>query len=1192
MANLNIIATLSQYPYQGIQTLVDKVYLYNPLEINNLIVQLNELIEKIGGMTGVDYNGLNNKPVLNTKNKESLPVLEDEIIVDTIMLHEVSKTGDYKSLLNLPPLGKLSAKDQIKDADVADDAAIARSKLAPDVVASLDLADTAVQADDYDAKMEDIDASISALNSGLQAEKKARTDADATLQGNIDSEASTRASEDAKLAANIAKNSTAISDEATARNQADAALQDNIAKEATTRSNADKALQNGIDAEATARAEADTALQTNITKNAGDITTLRNDVDGLGDQVHEIEAKVPAEASTSNQLATKADVSGLEESLAEVAKTGSYNDLGDKPTIGNAVLTITRNNESAGSFAANATENQTINITVPVSAGDVNALPDTTKYGASVSLTMDSTTYKVSASLKDQNGDVLGAVQTIDLPLESVVVSGTYDATTKEVVLTLQDGSEIRFSVADLVDGLQTEITDANKLSADLVDDGTTVNKFVTAAEKATWSGKQDAISDLETIRAGASKGATAVQPAAIADMETKTNAAATYQPKGDYATKTELATGLATKADATTTDTLRSDVDGLGDQVHEIEAKIPGNATASNQLATKADLANVDTLPAQTGNAGKFLSTDGTNAFWNTVQDNNGLEGDYCCKYGIVDETVSGLPTQGTGNQLIIPAGLVLDIPGSPGLTTNLTAITHDLVSTTNCEIFLAQGTVIEATEVYWQTTEPEDGQTGYLAWWNGTGWKFKSNDTGNVWRAANAVRVAKCVFTGGSLTRLSFTGCRVLNKQLYATKTDITTVNTELAKKQDTLVSGTNIKTVNGETLLGSGNIQIESGGAMPVGAIFTTPRTGTIEGAVEANGGSYNIADYSGAGSIGALLAAGNIAYVSKTEFQTQVANTGACDSFGWNGATDTLYAWAAASVTRAGQPVSAETYYTKSATPAVGDNLYDSTGKIDAAKILEVASDYSYIVTDLDEGYYNHIRDASKDIAGTSDTTFLVPKLNPWHVGKNAPVIGNGMTLGLTDGTDNYGLQGSSVDGLSTGKGAYGTAVGTAISAINAPNKNLGVTTDGSKSGMVADLSENTNSRVMVQLATGATDEALETCTGVLSDVSALNAHRVIEFQAPTAANSYTWYRKYADGWVEQGGRYPNRQNISTTMPVEMSDTNYSVVLTYETDSTVSAQYASLSISTSKTTTSFTIKNAGSIYGGWQVSGMAA
>ena len=96
---------------------------------------------------------------------------------------------------------------------------------------------------------------------------------------------------------------------------------------------------------------------------------------------------------------------------------------------------------------------------------------------------------------------------------------------------------------------------------------------------------------------------------------------------------------------------------------------------------------------------------------------DNNGLEGDYCSKYGIVDETASGLPTQGTGNQIIIPAQLVMDVPGVSGLTTNASAITHDLVSTTNCEIFLSEGTVIEATDVFFQTDEPDNGATGYAA-------------------------------------------------------------------------------------------------------------------------------------------------------------------------------------------------------------------------------------------------------------------------------------------------------------------------------------------------------------------------------------------------------------------------------------------------------------------------------------------
>lgn len=138
-----LIATLSEYPYQGIQALIDKVYLWNPQEVNDLIVRLNELIEEI--IINRDYNRLNNKPVLDTDNEESLEYAEDETIQGTIKLHRVAKTGSYNSLRDLPPLGELAAKDQIKDEDIADDAEIARSKLSPDVVASLDLADTAVQ---------------------------------------------------------------------------------------------------------------------------------------------------------------------------------------------------------------------------------------------------------------------------------------------------------------------------------------------------------------------------------------------------------------------------------------------------------------------------------------------------------------------------------------------------------------------------------------------------------------------------------------------------------------------------------------------------------------------------------------------------------------------------------------------------------------------------------------------------------------------------------------------------------------------------------------------------------------------------------------------------------------------------------------------------------------------------------------
>ena len=125
---------------------------------------------------------------------------------------------------------------------------------------------------------------------------------------------------------------------------------------------------------------------------------------------------------------------------------------------------------------------------------DVNNLTNytlKTNTGSLIDLEINSTTYVVTLKLKNQDGTVI-STDTIDLPLESVVVSGRYDNTTKKVILTLENGSEVDFSVADLVAGLQTEITSSNKLVSDLIDDTNSGNKFVTTSEKQTWNNKYD----------------------------------------------------------------------------------------------------------------------------------------------------------------------------------------------------------------------------------------------------------------------------------------------------------------------------------------------------------------------------------------------------------------------------------------------------------------------------------------------------------------------------------------------------------------------------------------------------------------------------------------------------------------------------------------------------------------------------
>lgn len=125
-------------------------------------------------------------------------------------------------------------------------------------------------------------------------------------------------------------------------------------------------------------------------------------------------------------------------------------------------------------------------------------------FGSSLVAEIDSNTYVVTLTLKDQEGHILGETQSLDLPLESVVVGGRYDNTTKKVILTLQNGNTIEFSVADLVDGLQSELSSTNKLNPEFINYNST-HRAVSDSEKTTWNGKQDALTFDNTPTNGSS---------------------------------------------------------------------------------------------------------------------------------------------------------------------------------------------------------------------------------------------------------------------------------------------------------------------------------------------------------------------------------------------------------------------------------------------------------------------------------------------------------------------------------------------------------------------------------------------------------------------------------------------------------------------------------------------------------------
>lgn len=156
------------------------------------------------------------------------------------------------------------------------------------------------------------------------------------------------------------------------------------------------------------------------------------------------------------------------------------NDSGFTTNVG-TITGITMNGVSKGTSGV-------VNLgTVLTSHQDISGKADKSEAIGSLTLALDSTNYKITLSGTKVDGTTFTVSNVIDLPLESVVVNGSYNNTTKKVVLTLQNSSTVEFSVADLVAGLQSEITSTNKLSADLIADGNT-NKVVTSTEKNTWN--------------------------------------------------------------------------------------------------------------------------------------------------------------------------------------------------------------------------------------------------------------------------------------------------------------------------------------------------------------------------------------------------------------------------------------------------------------------------------------------------------------------------------------------------------------------------------------------------------------------------------------------------------------------------------------------------------------------------------
>ena len=185
--------------------------------------------------------------------------------------------------------------------------------------------------------------------------------------------------------------------------------------------------------------------------------------------------------------------------------------------------------------------------------------------------------------------------------------------------------------------------------------------------------------------------------------------------------------------------------------------------------------------------------SANGTWSSWVEIgsggTESDGIKGDYCTSYGIL-EAPNGILTNPSGMQVTLKQGVVMQLAGQDIKTTVSGDMTQTLTSTADCDLFYVSGTtsLMEVAQIVWSRVEPDNGQAGVLAWWNPDNkkWKFKSNDTGNVWAEAVATPVAHIHTDGTTITRIDHIGYRVMDDEIYALKSDVAVALNERADKQ----------------------------------------------------------------------------------------------------------------------------------------------------------------------------------------------------------------------------------------------------------------------------------------------------------------------------------------------------------------------------------------------------------------------
>ena len=181
--------------------------------------------------------------------------------------------------------------------------------------------------------------------------------------------------------------------------------------------------------------------------------------------------------------------------------------------------------------------------------------------------------------------------------------------------------------------------------------------------------------------------------------------------------------------------------------------------------------------------------------------------------------------------------------------------------------------------------------------------------------------------------------------------------------------------------------------------------------------------------------------------------------------------------------------------------------------------------------------------------TTDETFRLPLKNGQEGVFASGVKGNGLTLGVTNGTG-VGALNTSVNAAAIFTGNYNKPVGTISSGdiVNSINYvGVGLTTDPTKSGIVIDTTVPSGWNLYFYVGETVQNANLIDA-GRIGEQLAGKQDKCVHI-TDTYRNGTSWYRIWSDGWCEQGGTTSTIAIGSTTQVVsflkEYPNTNYSL-----------------------------------------------